>query len=124
MSSNSEDRRVQKNFKTKLTNKKKKKNLLKQNKVVLTIMSNPLIEKKLEEKGISYIETQVGDKYVLDELFQILDNFELSQIEDDIYKRDLFNLSEHNSLETLVRYVEFFDNSKTSIFDFSNNKRI
>ena len=57
-------------------------------------------------------------------IMSYLDNFELSQIEDDIYKRDLFNLSEHNSLETLVRYVEFFDNSKTSIFDFSNNKRI
>ena len=53
-----------------------------------------------------------------------LDNFELNQIEDDMYKKDLLNLSEHQSLDTLARYLSFFDNTKTNIFSFSDNKRI
>lgn len=47
----------------------KKKNLLNKNKVVLTKMSNPGILKALEEKGIGYVLTDVGDKYVFHELY-------------------------------------------------------
>jgi phosphoglucosamine mutase len=39
-------------------------NSLKGNTVVLTIMSNLGLKKALKEKGISYVETKVGDKYV------------------------------------------------------------
>jgi hypothetical protein len=41
-----------------------------------------------------------------------------------MYKKDLFNLSEHKSLDTLSRYLEFFDDSKTTVFDFVDKKRI
>ena len=63
-------------------------------------------------------------EFARNNIMSFLDNFELSPIEDEMYKKDLFNLSEHESLETLIRYIEFFDNTKTNIFDFSNNKRI
>ena len=47
----------------------KKKNLLNKNTVVLTKMSNPGILKALKEKGIGYVLTDVGDKYVFHELY-------------------------------------------------------
>ena len=53
-----------------------------------------------------------------------MDNFELSQIEYDMYKNDLMNLSLHNNLENLSRYLEFFDDRRMTILDFVDNKRI
>ncbi len=47
----------------------KKKNLLNKNTVVLTKMSNPGILKALKDKDISYVLTDVGDKYVFHELY-------------------------------------------------------
>ena len=47
----------------------KTKNLLNKNTVVLTKMSNPGILKALKEKGIDYVLTDVGDKYVFHELY-------------------------------------------------------
>ncbi|HCZ23446.1 MAG TPA: phosphoglucosamine mutase, partial [Acholeplasmataceae bacterium] len=47
----------------------KKKNLLNKNTVVLTKMSNPGILKALKDKGIDYVLTDVGDKYVFHELY-------------------------------------------------------
>lgn len=41
---------------------------LNKNKVVLTVMSNVGLKKFLESKGISYVETKVGDKYVIEEM--------------------------------------------------------
>ena len=47
----------------------KKKNILNKNTVVLTKMSNPGILKALKDQNISYVLTDVGDKYVFDELY-------------------------------------------------------
>ncbi len=44
----------------------KQNNALKQNRVALTIMSNPGIILALRKKGIDVIETPVGDKYILE----------------------------------------------------------
>lgn len=46
----------------------KEKNLLKDNHVVLTKMSNPAILKALKEEAINYTLTDVGDKHVLSEM--------------------------------------------------------
>ncbi len=46
----------------------KERNLLRNNKVVLTVMSNIGIIKALERKGIEVIQTTVGDKYVMQAL--------------------------------------------------------
>ncbi len=46
----------------------KENNELRGNKIVLTIMSNLALKKALDQAGIGYIETQVGDKYVQAEL--------------------------------------------------------
>ena len=48
----------------------KDKQLLNHNKVVLTKMSNPGLLKALNEKGIDYILTDVGDKYVAEALIK------------------------------------------------------
>lgn len=46
----------------------KSKNLLKNNTLVVTQMSNFGLEKKMREEGISVIKTNVGDKYVVEEM--------------------------------------------------------
>jgi phosphoglucosamine mutase len=46
----------------------KKKGLLKKNTLVVTQMSNFGLEKKMTEAGIQVVKTDVGDKYVVDEL--------------------------------------------------------
>lgn len=46
----------------------KKKNLLKNNTLVVTQMSNFGLEKKMREEGIQVIKTNVGDKYVVEEM--------------------------------------------------------
>ena len=63
-------------------------------------------------------------KFAKTKILAFTDNFELNQIEDEMYKKDILNLSEHKSLDTLSRYMEFFDESKTTIFDFVDKKRI
>ena len=59
-----------------------------------------------------------------DKITAFMDKYELSQIEYDMYKNDLMNLSLHNNLDTLSRYLEFFDDEKMTIFDFVDNKKI
>ncbi len=86
-----------------------KRNLLKQNKIVLTIMSNPLIEKKLEEKGISYIETQVGDKYVLEEL--IKNNLSLGgEASGHIILNDIFQSGDGILISLIILEILKLDN--------------
>ncbi len=46
----------------------KKKNLLNNNKVVVTVMSNMGIEKALKQDNIDIVRTKVGDRYVLEEM--------------------------------------------------------
>lgn len=49
----------------------KEKGRLRQAKVVATKMSNLGLEKALEKMGISLLRTQVGDKYVLEEMLRV-----------------------------------------------------
>lgn len=46
----------------------KNKNQLKNNTLVVTQMSNFGLEKKMKQEGITVIKTNVGDKYVVDEM--------------------------------------------------------
>ncbi len=59
-----------------------------------------------------------------DKIYSFMESFELSPIEKDIYEKDIFKLSNHENLESLSRYIEFFDDSHNSIIDFVNDKRI
>ena len=56
------------------------------------------------------------------ELF--MQNYELSQIEADGLKKDLYDLSVHKNLDSLSRYLEFFNNDLKTILDYSSNKKI
>ena len=53
-----------------------------------------------------------------------LAGFNLSELEDEMYKKDLENLSLHKSLNTLSRYLRFFLNDGYTLFDFKENKKI
>ena len=57
-------------------------------------------------------------------IYGFLDNYKLSEIETDMLNKDLFNLENHNNLTGLSRYLEFFNASISTIFDFVNDKRI
>ncbi len=50
--------------------------------------------------------------------------FKLSELESDMYKRDIENLYLHNNLDILSRYLTFFDDKKSTILDFVCDKRI
>lgn len=54
-----------------LTNSFKKQNLLKNNIVVGTTQTNFKIEKKLKQKGIQFVRTDVGDKFVIQKLKEL-----------------------------------------------------
>ena len=57
-------------------------------------------------------------------IYSFLDNYELSPIEDDMYKRDIESLTLHKNLGVLSRYLGFFDDSNTSLLDFKENKKV
>lgn len=59
-----------------------------------------------------------------DKILAFMDSFKLSEIEASTYKQDLFKLEQHKSLDTLSRYLGFFDDNISTIFDFVDNKRI
>ncbi len=57
-------------------------------------------------------------------LMSFLDRFKLSSIEEEMFKKDLFSLENHQSLSHLNRYFEFFDDEVVTIFDFANQRKI
>ena len=60
-------------------------------------------------------------KYKLNEFKS---QFELSQIEEDMYERDIEALTLHSDLSRMSRYLSLFDDTHTNIFSFSDNKKI
>ncbi len=53
-----------------------------------------------------------------------LADYNLSEIETDNYKSDLFKLSEHTNLNQLTKYLGFFNDDLKTIFDYKDNKKI
>ena len=53
-----------------------------------------------------------------------IDSYELSAIEDEMYKKDIYNLDEHKSLDNMSKYIPFFDVQAETILDFVDNKRV
>lgn len=67
-----------------------------------------------------------NDEYKIakDKILAFMDSYKLSEIEAETYKQDLFKLEQHKSLDTLSRYLGFFDENISTIFDFVDDKRI
>ncbi len=57
-------------------------------------------------------------------LDSFMDMYELSQIESDMYKKDLVNLNEHRGLNNIGKYIPFFDEECDTILSFVDNKRV
>lgn len=57
-------------------------------------------------------------------LFNYLDNYKLSPLEEEMLNKDLFSLENHQNLTGLSRYLTFFSNDLKTIFDFVDEKRI
>lgn len=63
-------------------------------------------------------------KLAKSKIFEFINQYKTSQIEEDMFKRDLFDLENHKGLESLSRYIGFFDDTKSTVFSFVENKRI
>ena len=63
-------------------------------------------------------------KIAKNKLYTFMESFELSQIEKEMYERDIIKLENHENLESLSRYLEFFDEDKKTIIDFAEKKKI
>ena len=57
-------------------------------------------------------------------IFNYIDSYKLSKIEEDMVNKDIFNLENHQNLLGLSRYFEFFNNEITTILDFVPNKKV
>ncbi len=66
------------------------------------------------------------DEYYIakSKILSFLDSQELSSIEESMYKKDLDDLKAHVNLDSLMKYISFFDDEKATIFDFVENKRV
>ena len=53
-----------------ISNYMKEKGILKNNAIVATVMSNLGLKKYTEENNINYVQTKVGDRYVLEEMLK------------------------------------------------------
>ena len=63
-------------------------------------------------------------KIAKDKIYTFMESFELSSIEEEMYKKDIIKLENHENLESLARYLEFFDEDKKTILDFAEDKKI
>ncbi len=63
-------------------------------------------------------------KTIKSRIMSFMDGFKLSQIEEDMYKQDLFSLENHQNLSHLGRYLQFFSDEITPIFDFVDHHKI
>ena len=63
-------------------------------------------------------------KYAKEKINVYFSDYNLSQIESDNIKNDLFKLENHNDLDSLSRYMMFFEEDLNTIFDFKENKRV
>lgn len=57
-------------------------------------------------------------------IYGFMDQFHLSEIEENIYKKDINSLENHQDLSHLSRYMQFFDDALATIFDFVEDKKI
>lgn len=57
-------------------------------------------------------------------IMSYMDSFTLSLIESDQLNKDLFSLENHENLDNLSRYLEFFNSSLSTVFDFKELKKI
>ena len=57
-------------------------------------------------------------------IYDFMNQYSLSQIEENMFNKDLFSLENHKSLTSLSRYLGFFNEGISTIFDFVDNKKI
>lgn len=57
-------------------------------------------------------------------IMSFMDQYKLSAIEQDQFNKDLFLLENHQNLDNISRYMEFFNTEISSIFSFVEQKRI
>lgn len=53
-----------------------------------------------------------------------MDQYNLSPLEEEMFKKDLFSLENHKNLTNLSRYLQFFNDGVQTIMDFTEQKRV
>lgn len=57
-------------------------------------------------------------------IYNFLDKYKLTKIEEEMINKDLFSLENHQNLLGLSRYFQFFNDEITTILDFVDNKKV
>ena len=57
-------------------------------------------------------------------IYNFLDQFKLSPIEEEMINKDMFSLENHQNLLGLSRYFEFFNNGISTILNFVDKKKV
>lgn len=61
---------------------------------------------------------------VKEKILSFMDKYQLSQIEEEMYKHDIEDLGFHKNLDSLSKYMSFFNDQSISIIDFVKEKRL
>ncbi len=57
-------------------------------------------------------------------IMSFLADYQLSEIEESMFQKDIHALESHESLSSLTKYYSFFNTNVTTIFDFVENRKI
>ena len=102
-----------------LANYLQKKNMLKNNTVVGTTQTNLKIEKRLENKGIKFLRSDVGDKYVIEKMKEFGSNLGGEQ-SGHIILSDI--LPTGDGILSAVKLLEVLKDEKKSLKELANIK--
>ena len=71
-----------------------------------------------------FIYDDIEFKEAKRKIYNFLDQFKLSPIEEEMINKDMFSLENHQNLLGLSRYFEFFNSDVCTILDFVDNKKV
>lgn len=71
-----------------------------------------------------FIYDDIEFKEAKRKIYNFIDQYKLSPIEEEMINKDMFSLENHQNLLGLSRYFEFFNNEISTILDFVDNKKV
>ena len=89
-----------------------------------TQRSNERLNKAIIMPVSEFIYDDKELEIVKSKLLEFKSQFELSQIEEDMYQRDIEALILHEDLSRMSRYLSLFDDTHSNILSFIDNKRV
>ena len=84
--------------------------------------------REINEANIYPINELIYDeeelKIIINKIYSYMEKYNLSPLEKEMYDKDIFKLENHENVESLTRYIDFFIDGNNTIIDFKENKKI